>query len=177
MLRLLRTAQGHAEGGVLRHVDPNADDVVLDDLEHEGAARGIALHETADIDVALSDYAVERRDHRGIIAVLAELLDQFLLSGDAMFCSGNCGFLRVQVPDVDVALLRGDPAVLDQWFVPTPGRFCEPSAGLRLVQRRLELIKSRFVLRNLIIEHRHCELRQQISCLDAIPMSTLRLAI
>ena len=44
-------ARRHAEGCVLRDVHPDTDDVLLHDLEHEGAARGIALHQCANIDV------------------------------------------------------------------------------------------------------------------------------
>src|ERR1700730_4684773 len=62
-------AWGDAEGRILGHVDPDADDVLLHNLEHEGAAGRIALHQTADIDIALGDNAVERRDDRGIVTV------------------------------------------------------------------------------------------------------------
>src|SRR5262249_38479487 len=159
----------HAEGGVLRHVDPDADHVDLHDLEHEGAAGGVALHQTANVDVALSDDPVERRDHGGIVPVLTELLDELLLSQDVMLRDGNCGLPRLEGLEVDVALLWGNPALLDQRFVPAPGHLCEFSAGLRLLPRRLELIDRRLVLRDLVVELGYRELRQQISRLDAIP--------
>jgi hypothetical protein len=72
----------HAEGGVLRHVQPNPDDVLLRGVEDGSADGGITLHQSADINVALGDDAIERRDHRGIVAVLAGRVDLILLSGD-----------------------------------------------------------------------------------------------
>jgi hypothetical protein len=93
------------------------------------------LHQTADIDIALGDYAVERSDHRGIVSILIELLYQVLLRRDVVFRGGNGGLLCPEVLDVDVALLAGHPAFLDQRLVPVPGHLPEPSAGLRLVQR------------------------------------------
>src|SRR5208282_553759 len=41
----------HAEGGILRHVDKDADHAPLHDLEHEGAGVGVALHQTTDVNV------------------------------------------------------------------------------------------------------------------------------
>ena len=86
-------ARRHAEGRVLRHVDPDADDVLLLNLEHEGAARRVALHQTADIDVALGDEAIERRDDQGVVAVLTELLDQVLLRRDVLLRGGDRGLV------------------------------------------------------------------------------------
>jgi len=37
----------HAKGGILRHVDKDADHVPLHDLEHERASVGVALHQSA----------------------------------------------------------------------------------------------------------------------------------
>ena len=51
-------------GLVLRHVDLRADHVGLHHREHEGAAGGVGLHQAADVDIALGDDAVERRDAR-----------------------------------------------------------------------------------------------------------------
>jgi hypothetical protein len=44
-----------------------------------------------------------------------------------------------------------------------------------LLQCRLELIERRFVLRNLVIKLRDCELGQEIPCLDAVPNIDLAL--
>jgi hypothetical protein len=82
---------------------------------------------------------------------------------------GNCGLPRLDGLDVHCALLLGHPAFVDQGFVAAPCILRELEARVGLVPRRLELIERRLVLRNLVIELRHCELRQQISCLDAIP--------
>ncbi len=162
-------AGSHAEGGVLRHIGRDADDAFLHDLEHEGAARRVTLHQTPDIDVSLGDDAVERRDHRGILAVLTELLDLILLRGDIVCRAVNRRIAGFEGLQVDVALLTGDPAFLNQIVVSVPGHLCEPLASLRLIQRRLELLERCLVLRNLVIELRYGELRQQIARLDAIP--------
>ncbi len=85
-----------------------------------------------------------------------------------MFRGSNSGLLRLEVLNVDVALLARHPAFLDQRSIPAPSHLREPSVGLRLVQRRLELSQHRLVLRDLIVEFRHSELRQQFPCLNAI---------
>jgi hypothetical protein len=63
-----------AEGRVLWHADPDADHVLLHDREHEGATVGVALDHVADVDVALSNNAIERRDDRCIVPVLCQSL-------------------------------------------------------------------------------------------------------
>ena len=52
---------GQTEGLVLRHKDLRANDIALHDCEHERAADRISLHESAYVDIALNDDAVERR--------------------------------------------------------------------------------------------------------------------
>ena len=72
-----------AESLVLRHENLCADHVSLHDGEHERAAGRIGLHQAADVDVALRDDAVERRDD--------SLIDLLLVS------TRNCCLLRVHI--------------------------------------------------------------------------------
>src|ERR1700733_409230 len=65
-------ARRHAKCRILGHVNRYADDVLLHDLEHEGAACGIALHQAPDIDIALGDNTIEGRDDRCIVPVLPQ---------------------------------------------------------------------------------------------------------
>ena len=161
-------ARSHAEGSVLRHVDKDPDHVHLHDLEHEGAARGVALHQAANIDVALGDDAVERGDDQGVAPVLTELFEQVLLGGDVLLRGGDCGLVSFYGLDVNRALLLGRPALVDQRTVSVPGHLRKLYIGLRLLKRRFELSERCFVLRNLVIELRHRELRQHVARLDAI---------
>ena len=158
----------HAKSRILRHVRINADDALLHDLERETAARGIALHEAADIDVSLGNDAVEWCHDRGVVPVLMQLLDQVRVRRDVVLRSGDRGILGVEVLEIDSALLAGYPALLDQRGVAAPGHLREPLVGLGLVQGRFELVERRLVLRNLVVELRHRKLRQQFSGPDMV---------
>jgi hypothetical protein len=85
-----------------------------------------------------------------------------------MLRDGNCGLPRFDGLDVHRALLLGHPAFVDQRLVAAPCHPREFVAGLCLIERRFELFERRLVLRNLGVEFRYCELRQQIAGLDAI---------
>ena len=105
-------ARRHAEGRVLRHVDPDADHVLLHDLEHEGAAGGVALHQAPNIDVALGDDAIERARPRRS-AVLTKLFEQVLLGGDVLLRAPTAAS-QLSRSGVERALLLGRPALFDQ---------------------------------------------------------------
>ena len=78
----------------------------------------------------------------------------------------NRGFLRLEVQPVGVALLLGDPALLDQLAVAVPGNLSEIPVGLCLLQRGLHLRESSLGLRNLMLDFRGRYLDQQIPGLD-----------
>jgi len=76
--------------------------------------------------------------------------------------------LRLQILNVDGALLRGQPALADQRAVTIPGHFCKFAVGLRLLQRRLQLTQRGLGLRDLVVEFGSDDLRQQLSRLHLV---------
>ena len=103
---------GQSERRVLRHIDPDADHIALHDGEHERPGCRIGLHESADIDISLSDDAVERRYDTQIGLLLIENLELRLFrrisvrSLDRLLC--------LESLNIDVALLMRNPPFLDK---------------------------------------------------------------
>ena len=153
---------------VLRDVELNADDVGVHDGEHEGAAGRVRLHQAADIDVALGDDAVERRHHALIVLLLVQHLQLRLLLLDVRLRDRHRRLLRSQGQAIGVALLRGDPSLLDQRLVAPPVGGREIPVGLRLLQRGLQLGHRCFGLGDLVIEFRRSDLGQQLAALDPV---------
>ena len=100
--------------------------------EHGGAAGRVGLHQAAVVDVALGDDAVERRHHALIGLLLVEHPELGLLGGDIRLGHRDRRLLRLQGQAIVVALLRGEPSLLDQLAVAVPGDLGEFPAGLRL---------------------------------------------
>ena len=123
---------------VLRHEDLGADHVALHDGEHEGAGGRIGLHQAADVDVALGDDAVERRDDALIGLLLVQHVELRLLGDDVGLrdarprLPGACSVCS----SIGALLLR-QPALLDQRLVAIPGDLRKLAVRLRLLQRRL----------------------------------------
>src|ERR1700741_311969 len=109
-------ARSNPERRVLRHIDPYPDHVLLHDLEHEGAGIGVALHQRADIDIALRDDPIEWSSHRGIGPVLPQHLEQALLRRGICLRDADCGLVGLDGLQIDIALVTGHPSILEQWL-------------------------------------------------------------
>ena len=141
-----------AERLVLRHIELDADHVAVHHGEHRHAAGGVGLHQAAVVDVALGDDAVERRHHALIGLVLEQHLELGLLGADVRLGDRDGGLLRLQVQPFGVALLLGDPALVEQLAVARPGDARDLAIGLGLVEGGLVLRERRLRLRDLVIE-------------------------
>ena len=129
-----------AEGLVLRHVELDADHVALHHGEHEGAAGGVGLDQAADIDVALRDDAIERRDHALIDLLLMQDLQLRFLLLDVGLRDRHRRLLRRRGSERSVSPCCG---VAQPFWTSglsrVPGDLREVAVGLRLLQRRPEL--------------------------------------
>ena len=81
----------------------------------------------------------------------------------------DSGLVSLDGLEVDIALMRSYPSILDQRFVAAPGRLRERRIGFRLLHCGLQLRERGLVLRNLVVELGHCELCEQFALLDVIP--------
>jgi hypothetical protein len=107
-------AGGDPQGQILGDEYLRANDVALHDAEQERSARGVGLHQAADVDVALGDDAVEWRDHTLIGLLLAQDLQLPLLRRDVGLRYPKGGLLRLERLDVVDALLLREPAIADK---------------------------------------------------------------
>ena len=150
---------------VLRNEHLGADHVGVHQREHEGRS---GLHQAAVVDVALGDHAVERRDDALVGLLLLEYPNLGFLGGNIRLGHAHRGLLRLQGQAIVVALLKREPSLLDQIAVARIGDLGELTACLGLLQRRLVLGQRRLGLRNLVVEFRRGDFRQQGSGLDPI---------
>ena len=81
----------------------------------------ISLDQAPDVNVAVSDNAIEWGHDGCIVSVLTKHLEQVLLGRDIRLCDTDRGLLRLKGLDVDGALLLGRPTFLDQRSIPVPG--------------------------------------------------------
>ena len=120
--------------------------------EQERAARGICLDQAADVDVALGDDAVERRDHALIGFLLVQDPQLRLLCRDIRLRDGDRGLARLETQAIGIALLLRDPTLMDERLVAIPGDLGEIAIGFRLLQRCLQLRERPLGLRNLMLK-------------------------
>ena len=99
-------------------------------MHHRKHHGGTGLHQTAIIDVALCDHAVERRDDPLIGLLLAEHLDLRLLGDNIGLGDAHRGLLRCKGQPVVIALLQRQPALFYEARVASIGHPREFAAGL-----------------------------------------------
>jgi hypothetical protein len=133
--------------------------------EHEGRS---GLHQAAVVDIALSDHAFERRHDALVRLLLFEYSNLSFLGGNIRLSHSNRSVLCRQRQAIVVTLLKGKPSLLDQ-FAGTPiGDVCKIVTCLGLLQGRLVLGQRCPGLRNLVVQLRGGNLRQQGAGLDPI---------
>ena len=125
-------------------------------------------HQAAIVDIALCDHAIERR-HDALIGLLL-LENPYLgfLGGNIRQRHSDRSLLSLQGQPIIVSLLKREPSLLDQIAVARIGDLGEVTACLRLLQCRLVLGQRRLGLRDLVVELRGGDIRQQGSRLDPI---------
>ncbi len=128
----------------------------------------IGLHQAADIDVALGDHAVERRHYALIVLLLVQHLKLRFLLLDVGLSHRDRRVLCGESQPVGIALLRCDPALIDQRLVTPPRHGGEVAIGLGLLQCCFQLGERRLGLRDLMIKLRRGDLREQLAGLDVI---------
>jgi hypothetical protein len=151
---------------LLRHEKLDAHDVAVRDREHKSAARRVRLDQAADIDVALGDDPVERRNDPLIGLLLLEHLDLGLLRLDGGGARIGRLRLRREVQAVGVALLLRGPALPDQDVVTRPVMRRELPIRLSLEQGCCVLCQGRLRLGDLVVELGGADHREQIARLD-----------
>src|SRR6516225_785583 len=168
-------AGAKAEGLILRHVELNPDDVAMHDGEHEGTAGRVRLHQAADIDVALRDHPVEWCDDTLISFLLTQDRQLRLLGLDVCLRDIERALLCLQSQAVGVALLLGDPPLLDQLAVAAPCHLSEVLVSLCLTECGLHLRERRLCLCDLMVELRRGDLGEKLPGLDVVADSHLAL--
>ena len=158
----------YPKGGVLRHIDPDADHVAVYHGEHRAAAGRVARDQAADIDVSLRHDAIERGDH---------LLIDFLLVCILQLGLHRCGvvlrrlrrmLLSLKSISIGVALLPRHPALIDEYRVASPGGLGKRAVGCILAGRGLGLLETVLQLSNLVIDFRGGDLGEELPGLDVI---------
>src|SRR6202043_2425250 len=125
-------------------------------------------YQAAIVDIALGDYAVERRYDTLVGLLLPE--DSYLgfLGGDVRLGHADRSLLGLQGQAIIVALLQREPTLLDEIAVARVGDLGEIAARLCLLQCRLVLGQRRLGLRDLVVELGSGDVRQQRASLDPI---------
>ena len=161
-------SRAQSERLLLRHVDLGPDHVALHDGEHERAAGRIGLHQAADVDIALSDDAVERGNNALIGLLLIEHLKQGLLRRHIGLRDADRGIARLEGQPIGISLLRSHPPFVDQRAVALPCHLRQVLVRPRLLHRCFVLDERRLGLGDLMIKLRAVICASSSSGLDAV---------
>ena len=118
------------------------------------------MDQTAVVDIALCDHAVERSHNALVGFLLLKYANLSFLRGNIGLSHSHCSLLRLQGQTIIVALLEREPSLPDQIAVTRIGDLREVPACLCLVQCGLDLGQRRLGLRNLVVELRGGDVRQ-----------------
>src|SRR5271165_3553298 len=161
-------AGGHPKGGVLRHIDPNADHVAVNHGEHRSAARRVGRDQAADIDVPLGYDAVKGGNHLLIDLLLACHPELSRQRRGVKLSRLRCMLLSFKGVSIGVALFQRVPALLGKDRRTLGGDLGQSLVGFILAYRRRGLLQSVLVLGDLVLDLGRGDRRENLAGLDMI---------